>query len=505
MTAHSRREVPSWLLAGAGVFLLTLAVRLVPAWLLTYEIGDMGVYRRLAVAVRNGDNLYAYPNTFPYTPYSQFIPLAILKISEATGLPYAFVLKGCLSLVDGVTALLILGYLRWRGVAFARSSLWAMAWALNPMSILISAFHGNLMASVPCLVLAAYVSAEVGRHGKGRTTLLAISALLLGLAIAMRTYPVLLLPVFVLLYARTIGEVGAFIALAGLPAVVSSLPYLIYTREAFLHEILAYGGVPDFGWLSVRRSVAHLVLNAGAPVPDVLWARTKELFLGGYLAACLAMPLFRRASFGRALMIAPLLFYALYGGVSAQYLLWVLPFAVILRERLTLPFTILGTAAMVSFYLIYYPGVLTGDFRLPFSHDDRWVWVLNAASNSLLVILSLTWAACIVGAELRGYARTGHPAPVPWLRSLGWLWSSRIYAVVLLLIFAGWLAIAWLAGREAYLAMRPALGSRDASGALESFVFAHHDEGPVPFLDGRRTAGRRPPPPAGSTPRRDSG
>jgi len=436
--------------AGSGLFLLTLGIRLLPAWLLKHEVADMQTYRTVANAVGHGDNVYAFPITFPYVPYSQFIPAWLLAVAERTGWSFDFVMKIPMILTDACTTLLIFGYLQWRALPFRLSVGWALAWALNPVSILISAFHGNLMSIVPFLALAAYVSAEVGETSRNRDLLLLVSGLLLGLAIAMRTYPVLLVPVFLLLFCRTVSETAAFIFVAAVPAGLSSLPYLFLARETFLREVLGYGGLTDFGWVSVLRAMAfiaggHRVLS----VDPVLLSRTKELFLGAYLLVCLTMPFFSRSALGRALMIAPLLFYALYGGVSAQYLVWVLPFAVLLRQRLTFPFTGAATAALVAFYSIYHPGILTGHSPSPITGDELWVWVMYVAANVLLVFLSLTWVMLIVGAELRSYLQTRRQAPVPWLQGAQWLWSSRSYAVILLLFFAGWLTIAYSAGHRA--------------------------------------------------------
>lgn len=449
MTSEQRiRRRRLW--AGSGLFLLTLGIRLLPAWLLQQEVGDMQTYRTVANAVGHGDNVYAFPITFPYVPYSQFIPSWLLAVAEHTGWTFDFAMKLPMIITDAATTLLIFGYLQWRALTFRRSVGWALAWALNPVSILISAFHGNLMSIVPFLGLAAYVSAEAGETSRNRDLLLLVSSLLLGLAIAMRTYPILLLPVFLLLFCRTVREAVTFTFVAAVPAGLSSLPYLVFARETFLREVLGYGGLTDFGWVSVLRTMAFIAGGKRIFSFDpALINRTKELFLGAYLLVCLVMPFFRRSALGRTLMIAPLLFYALYGGVSAQYLVWVLPFAALLRERLMLPFTAVSTAALVTFYSIYHPGVLTGRFPTPITGEERWVWVLYASSNVLLVFLSLTWAVLIVGGELKSYVRTPRQAPVPWLQRTQWLWSSRGYRVILLLLFASWLRIAYLAGHRA--------------------------------------------------------
>ena len=70
---------------------------------------------------------------------------------------------------------------------------------MNPVSILITGFHGNVMAIVPFLVVSAYVAAVAAEGNPNRRLLLAVSALLLGMAIGFRSFPILLIPVFLLL------------------------------------------------------------------------------------------------------------------------------------------------------------------------------------------------------------------------------------------------------------------------------------------------------------------
>lgn len=438
------------LAVGAGLFLLTLAVRLLPALWLKNEIGDMAVYRLVATAVREGDNVYAYPVTFPYAPYSQFLPAGVLAIAERTGWPFRVVLKSVVIFADACGALLIFGCLLRRGVPLRLSAGWTLAWALNPISILVSAFHGNVMPIAPLLVLAAYVTAALAETRRDRDLLLPVSALLLGLGIAMRSYPALLLPVFLMLFTRTAVEIALFSSLAALPAGLSSLPYLLLARPTFLRETLGYSGVADFGWLSVLRALAWIF---GGPrsvdVHPALIDWTKPLFLLAYLLVCLGMPYFRRASLGRALLIAPLLFYGLYGGVSAQYLVWVLPLAACSRDRLLFPFTLVGTAALIPFYSIYHDGVLTGGLPSPIHAEDPTVWIVYGAANASLVVLSLAWVARIVGAELASYRRLPRRAPVPWLRAARRFWSGRGYAAAVLLLSAGWLVLAWHVLRQA--------------------------------------------------------
>src|SRR5262249_41783367 len=138
-------------------------------------------------------------------------------------------------------------------------------------------------------------------------------------------------------------------------------PYLLLDRPRFLGEVLSYSGIADFGWLAAIRWGAAQKGRALEAAWTLLPA-TKVLFLAAY---ALALFFALRRDPARGLLLAPLLFYALYGGVAAQYLVWVVPLALFLGERLLAPFTAAATAALVAFYWTAHPGILFGSAAVP--------------------------------------------------------------------------------------------------------------------------------------------
>ena len=141
---------------------------------------------------------------------------------------------------------------------------------------------------------------------------------------------------------------------------------------------------------------------------------------------------------GRALLLAPLLFYAVYGGVSAQYLIWVVPIAIIIRDRFVVPFTAIAATAIIPFYLLYAPGILFG--RHPgLTFDRPSLFLIYLVANVLLVALCIAWLAAIVIGEARAYRSCARATPVGLVARLRPIWSSQLY-----LIGVGGLALLWL-------------------------------------------------------------
>lgn len=451
------RRLGSSATVAAALVGLTLVVRLIPAWLLDVEVADILTYRSMAGAVLRGDNIYATAVLFPYTPFSMYLPAWELLFAQATGLPFDFVAKLPPILADAICTLLIFHLLQVESVAFGPRVAWTALWALNPVGILISAFHGNVMSVIPMLTLAAYVAAIHATADEDRPLLLAISALLLGFAVAMRSFPVLLVPPFLLLFCRTLREAVWYAALASLPSLLSSIPYLIFVRETFLREALGYRGSVDFGWVSVIRALQYFIDGQLLGVfATHLVDMTKGLFLGAYAILLLVLPFFRPDALGRALLVPALLFYAIYGGVSGQYLVWVVPIAIAIRERLVIPFTVISAVALVAFYAMYHPGILAGRHPSPIVRSAT-VNAWYVAGNVGIVLLASVWSARIVVQEILARRRAGQASTEPWICRLGLFRWSAAYAGVLVVAGGAWLLQAIRTGSEAQALVRAVL------------------------------------------------
>jgi hypothetical protein len=416
-----------------GLLFLTLVVRLVPAWALQAEAADIGAYHDLGRSVLRGDNIYAL-GLFHYSPYSQFLLAWAVRIADATGWQFDFVVKLPSILSDCGTSLLLFAVLAQGGATRKSALFWSLAWALNPVAILSSAFHGNMMEILPVLILAAYYVFEAASRSDDRDLLLPLSALLLGIAIAVRPYPILLLPIF-LFFARA-REIPLFAFLALLPSALSSLPYFLHARQVFLREVLGYKGMTDFGWAAVIRAASYALHDKKMFSFDQLAVSdSQRLFLAAYVFFLLTLPFFRTSSLGRALLCPPLLFLALYASVSAQYLIWVLPIALALRDRLSLLYTAAAAAAMVFFYSIYQHEVLYGRFPslLP---DNRAVALGNALANVALVAISCYWVFRILREEIGAFLTRSEISFLARRLSPRFL---RIYAGFVSLCLGAWL------------------------------------------------------------------
>ena len=83
-------------------------------------------------------------------------------------------------------------------------------------------------------------------------------------------------------------------------------------------------------------------------------------------------------------------FEAFYGALSAQYLLWVIPLAVLRPDRWLAIYTVFATMGLVGFYLFLAPGVLTPSGAIEGAGP---LWVAGAV---LTVAASASWLAALV-------------------------------------------------------------------------------------------------------------
>ncbi len=221
---------------------VALAVHIVAAaaWIALFPQGSTDVvnFRRAAELVLSGQSPYASPaNVYP-PPYFWLLAL-LLRASSAVPVPFRFLMLTPAMLGD-LAIVAWLWHVSRRHLPRARAArLVLLGGALSPPLVIISAVHGQ-MDSLPTL-LAALACWVHGRRSARLPTALATGALL-GAAIALKWFPVMLLPVL-LLSARSHRARLAILVLSILPAGIALLPYLDGDPGAVLKQVFGYAGV----------------------------------------------------------------------------------------------------------------------------------------------------------------------------------------------------------------------------------------------------------------------
>jgi hypothetical protein len=331
----------------ALVIAAALLVRLAAVAVSARTTVDVLRYHKVADHILNVSlNPYTAPRLYPYPPLWVWFE-AGAGWMERQGASFPIVVKLPVVLADvGIVALLL---------GWSRRAAWV--YALHPVSILVTGFHGQFDALMLLFVLAAVRACE--RRAPDA------SALALSGAIATKSLPVLLLPFFVL--DPALGSPARrlrYVVLAALPVALLLLPYAVADFGALWRELVAYSGIADFGWIGFYRGLLYLgsgrLLRSEPQHWGLLVPIAKLLFLAAFVGlVVLARRV--RLSLDRACLAAFLAFLVFYGAVSAQYLLWPLP----LGARRTGPgfvlYSIAATVALIGFYGFLAPGVFFDD------------------------------------------------------------------------------------------------------------------------------------------------
>ena len=321
---------------------------------------DVERYRKVGDHVLDVSwNPYQAPRLYPYPPAWVWIEAGATWLARRTGLSFPALVKLPVLAADlGIVALLA----RMGGGSVGALAAWG--YALHPVSLLVGGFHGQFDALALALVLLSLRFFDRGRPDA--------SALALAGGIAVKSFPVLLVPLFAWTAGRTPRARLRYVLLATAPVAAALLPYAVHDLPAVRRELLGYRGVADFGWIGVVRGWSWLAGLGLARAEALHWpvpvAAGRWLFLAGYAAIVLGI-VSRRLRWTRdeTALAVFLAFLGLYGALSAQYLLWIVPLALLRAARADALFAAAATLGLLGFYDLLAPGVLTpaGDPLLP--------------------------------------------------------------------------------------------------------------------------------------------
>lgn len=348
---------------------LAFIVRLVPALVLDRGASyDIESYHLVGAAVLAGHSPYPLFGWFryPYLPAQMYISAAALFLSTAYHFPLVVLAKLPSVFADSVLAGILLVGLRRHGYAEARALTAGCLYAINPISVLVTAYHGQFDAlPLFCLVLAwAWLARQDGLHYTG-------VGIALGCAILLKTWPLLLLPAYLCVVHCVVHERHAVMRIAFLAIAIPAVTTVIYSQLA---------GVPLTTIIAIVATYSGVAGLYGLSFVLALVGRETGLSLTGQHLHAVSQP-FTMLALGMILFIARprqgadlptlasrsvLVLYALAATISAQYYMWLLPFALAtpqLRGRWLGLYLAGATATLAYGYLfgdmLYTPGLLS--------------------------------------------------------------------------------------------------------------------------------------------------
>lgn len=343
-------------------------------------------------------------------PLGYALPAAMLLLSSWIGLPFPFVMKLPAIAGDLLAAVLLRSAGRAEPAAPSGDALAAL-YLLNPATVMLSGYHGNVDPLMAALMLAALVL-----KWRGAPTLAGAA---LGAAIAIKLPAALAFPVLLMNgHAGTSRWRFAGAAVA-VPALLSA-PFAI--GDPAFARVFAYGSLHGVWGITLvvqqtAKVVAQLTAAPGAVVDALQALNAAAIAAGRYvLLGVLAMwflYLARRRdgvdARAETCRVAAtfMVFYVFTPGFGVQYLSWAVPFLVLASRRLAVAYV----AAITPFLLgRYAQAALPAKYGVP--SVTAILPVLSAADLTLLVATGaaglVAWATCAwIAFHLRGKCAMG--------------------------------------------------------------------------------------------------
>jgi hypothetical protein len=376
----------NWRPTLAAALLVALAFR-VAMLVLAHDITPYDLVHDFRIA---GENVLAHrdptlnsrPRGWSYLPTYGFLLAGMVAVEHATGLSWLWVSRILPIAADlGVVVLVYLLAGREKG------GLRAFQYACTPIAVVVSAVHGQMEPLCLLFALGAFLALRSpGSRG------VVVAGVLIGLAISVKTWPVLFLPAL-LLAVRTWGDrirlllsaaaVG-LVLLVTMPLTVGTPARELPAIAAAIARYRSAGGT--WGWSSIVFLVHPYTYESYET--STLWAAIGIVgAVATLVAVAAAVWWWRRADPLVVAGVSASVFQVATAGHGAQYLHWMVPFTT-LRPTPLQP--LLQTAIGVWAWAGY---VVLGGGLIPASWSTWAPQALYVSSLPLvaLIVLALPW------------------------------------------------------------------------------------------------------------------
>lgn len=355
-----------------------------------------------------GDTFLRGLNPYISLTYNSYPPLAVyieaftILLSNTLNIPFHILTKIWPNLADIIITILLYRFLVELKVKPVFASFWSLIFILNPISIIISSIHGQIDSIPSLLTLISIYLLSFFNKPK-----FILSAFILGLAIAIKPNPLMLLPFFLIIKKTDLKQKFIFLLTSITPLVLTFAPFILQSPQQILVKMAQYGGVYDFSYAAILRGFWYQQ-NAQTSLPhtDQIFEVSKLAFI---LGAIFLLVLFAQSrNLVKACLTVYLLFLGIYFGISAQYLSWILPLAILAKDKMIIPFSISGTFALLGFYTFFGPDILFGKFWDGTAYQNKYM-LIYFTGNLLLWVTTLWWLIKIIKQSINASFKTFSP------------------------------------------------------------------------------------------------
>jgi hypothetical protein len=179
---------------------------------------------------------YAQDKYLNNPPLISLLVVQALKVSRAVSLPFPFLLR-LPGIIGEVFSLVLIVLVGWRHKNLLTGLLWGVGFSLNPLSILVTGFHGHTDGLCGAFLFLAFYLWHMSGNSFG-------AGFALGAAMNVKLIPLAIFPAlfFAMNTARQRVLVCAGLAVALLPF----LFYIIIGSPAFYERVFSYRSILDY-------------------------------------------------------------------------------------------------------------------------------------------------------------------------------------------------------------------------------------------------------------------
>lgn len=356
---------------------------------------DIYLMYTMGAAFLAGHNPYTDLDFNSYPPLAIFLEAASMIISSLLHTSFVFVLKFWPNLADFISAFIIYKFLIKTKTKPVNAAFWSAFFLLNPISIIISSAHGQIDSIPSLFVLLSIFTLTI----YPKKLLIYLSALFLGLAIAIKPNPAMLIPLFLFYKKISINIRIIYLILVLAPLIFSLIPFFEKDPQLVLIRILTYSGVNDISFAAILRGIWYqnnAVVNL--PLSNELLNTSKFIFATAGVSLTLLFAGWKHLI--KACLAIYLLFLSSYFGIGSQYLVWVIPLAILAKDKMVFFYSFFGLFALLGFYLFFGPDILLGKLSSIPPFQTKYIY-LYFLGNLVFWIFNLVWLIKII----RSYAK----------------------------------------------------------------------------------------------------
>lgn len=380
---------------------------------------DIYLMYTMGAAFLAGLNPYLDLDFNSYPPLAIFLEAASMIISSLLHTSFVFVLKFWPNLADFISAFIIYKFLNKTKTKPVNAALWSAFFLLNPISITISSAHGQIDSVTSLFVLLSIFTLTL----YSKKLLIYLSALFLGLAIAIKPNPAMLIPLFLFYKKVSINMRIIYLTLVLIPLIFSLIPFLENNPQLVFTRILTYSGVNDISYAAILRGIWYQNNAAiNLPLSNELLNASKFVFLTAGLSLTLLFAGWKHLA--KASLAIYLLFLSSYFGIGSQYLVWVIPLAILAKDKMVFFYSFLSFFTLLGFYLFFGPDILLGKLSSMPPFQTKYIY-LYFLGNLVFWIFNLVWLIKIV----RSYTKEN-------FLTFGVIRKRLIYFSLILFIFS---------------------------------------------------------------------